>query len=67
MKMLYFIAVLLAIVCLFLATLNFYDFLYRDDLPWKEGDLKAVMLLCVGGAAVFSFIALFLRSALKPN
>ena len=67
MKMLYYSAILFAIICLSLAALNTYDFLYRDDLPWKEGDFKAVMLLCVGGVAVFSLIALLLRHAVKSQ
>jgi hypothetical protein len=65
MKMLYHSAILLAIVCLSLAALNTYDFLYRDDLPWKEGDFRTVMLLCIGGVTVFSLIALLLRHAIK--
>ena len=65
MKMLYYSAILFAIICLSLVALNTYDFLYRDDLPWKEGDFEAVMLRCVGGVAVFFLIALLLRHAGK--
>jgi len=65
MKMLYYSAILFAIICLSLAALNTYDFLYRDDLPWREGDFKAVMVLCIGGVTVFSLIALLFRYALK--
>lgn len=65
--MLYYSASLFAIFCLSLTVLNIYDFLYRNELPWKEGDFKAVTLLCVGGAAVFSLIALLLRYAVKNN
>jgi hypothetical protein len=65
MKMLSYSAALLAIVCLLLATLNAYDFLYREDLTWREGDFEAVMLCCIGGATVFSLIALSIRNAIK--
>ena len=67
MKLLYYSAILFAVMCLSLAALNTYDFLYRDDLPWKEGDFKSVMSLCVGGVAVFSLIALLLRHAAKTK
>lgn len=63
MKMLSYSAATLAIVCLLLASFNAYDFLYRDDLPWKDGDFKAVMLRCIGGAIVFTLIALLIRNA----
>jgi len=65
MKTLYFSTILFAIICLSLAALNTYDFVYRDDLPWKEGDFKAVMLPLIGGATAFSLIALLLRQAIK--
>jgi hypothetical protein len=63
----YYSAILFALIFLSLAGLNTYDFLYRDDLPWREGDFKAVMLLCVGGFAVSSLIALLFRYAAKTK
>lgn len=60
-------AILLAIACLGLAALNAYDFLFRDDLPWKEGDFEAVMKLCLYGVTAFSLIATLLRQAIKSS
>ncbi|MEH6739803.1 MAG: hypothetical protein V7695_14840 [Sulfitobacter sp.] len=67
MKVLYCSAIFLAMVCLCFAFLNAYDFFFRSDLPWKEGDFRAVMLRCIGGAVLFAATAIFVRNMLKKN
>lgn len=67
MKMLFYAAILLAMICFCLIVLNAYDFMYRDDLPWKEGDFKAIMLRCIGGLIGFSLVAILMRHMVKAN
>lgn len=43
---------------IFFIAQNIYDYLYITDLPWREGDFKAIILNCVFGSAVFAIIGI---------
>jgi hypothetical protein len=48
------ISAFLALACLGLIGLNLYDFWYRPELPWREGNLRSVLTTCMFGALVFA-------------
>ena len=58
MRAAFYISALLAFVCLGLIGLNLYDFWYRPELPWREGDLCRVLATCMAGAFIFSVASL---------
>jgi hypothetical protein len=67
MRPAFYISALLALVCLGLIGLNLYDFWYRPELPWREGDLRRVLTTCTAGAFIFSVASLIFYKQSKAT
>lgn len=54
MKYLMFLSFLAALFFISMIVLNVHDFLYVPELPWREGEFKSSLLICVVGFLVFA-------------